>query len=81
MGEQCCYDANGRYTRDIISAGSADFYYPFDHYLLHQSSDYFPYKACCVDSKNTSLCDMYYQLRPTSNSSCQFLTGKCIIIS
>lgn len=81
MGQQCCYDARGRYTTDNIAAGSADFYYPFDHYLLHQSSDYFPYKACCVDSNDTDFCSLYYQLRPKGNSSCRFVTGKCIVIS
>ena len=61
----------GRYTTDNIPAGSADEKYPFDHYLLHQSSDYFPYKACCIDSNDKDFCDFYYQKRPKSNSTCQ----------
>ena len=70
-GQQCCYNTKGEYTVSNVPAGSADYKYPFDHYLLHQSSDYFPYKACCIDSNDTDFCDLYYQLRPTGNSSCQ----------
>ena len=73
-GEQCCYNAKGEYTSDNIAAGSADYYYPLHHYLLHQSSDYFPYRACCIDSNDTDLCDLYYQLRPKTNSTCQSVT-------
>ena len=71
IGQQCCYNARGEYTISNIPAGSADYKYPSDHYLLHQSSDYFPYKACCIDSEDTSFCDFYYQLRPKGNSTCQ----------
>ena len=72
MGQQCCYDAAGEYTTDNIAAGSADFYFPLDHYLLHQSSDYFPYKACCIDSDDTHFCDLYYARRPKGTSTCYF---------
>ena len=72
-GQQCCYDFSGDYTTDNNAAGSADYYYPLDHYLLHQSSDYFPYRACCVDSEDIGYCDLYYQVRPTSNSTCHSL--------
>ena len=71
IGQQCCYDAKGRYTTDNPSAGSADYRYPYHHYLLHQSSDYFPYKACCIDSNDTAFCSMYYELRPKGNGICQ----------
>ena len=70
-GEQCCYDTQGRYISDSIAAGSADYYYPLDNYLLHQSSDYFPYRACCIDSNDANFCDLYYQIRPKSNTTCQ----------
>ena len=78
-GQQCCYDKTGEYTTDNIPAGSADYRYPIDHYLLHQASDYFPYKACCIDSNDTTFCDRYYKLRPKGNSTCQpvvTITGK-----
>ena len=71
MGQQCCYDARGRYTTDNIPAGSADYNYPLNHYLLHQSSDYFPYKACCIDSNDINYCALYYQIRPKGNSTCK----------
>jgi len=71
VGQQCCYDINGRYTTNNLPAGSADYKYPFDRYLLHQSSDYFPYKACCIDANDTNFCNLYYQLRPKGNSTCQ----------
>ena len=70
-GQQCCYDKTGEYTTDSMPAGSADYRYPFDHYLLHQASDYFPYKACCIDSNDTTLCDRYYKKRPKGDSNCQ----------
>ena len=75
FGQQCCYDHNGAYTTQEIPAGSADFEYPMDSYLLHQSSDYFPYRACCIDSKDDDFCKMYYEKRPKDsgnpNVSCQ----------
>ena len=70
-GEQCCYNANGQYITNGTAAGSADYYYPVDYYLQHQSSDYFPYKACCIYSNDTDFCKLYYQIRPASNGICQ----------
>ena len=70
IGQQCCYDAKGWYTTNNPSAGSADYRYPYDHYLLHQSSDYFPYKACCIDSNDAAFCNLYYELRPKGNGTC-----------
>ena len=83
-GQQCCYDAAGEYATANNAAGSADYYFPFDHYLLHQSSDYFPYKACCVDSNDTEFCNLYYEIRPKANATCyptKTIGGKCIIVS
>ena len=72
IGQQCCYDSNGDYTTNGKSAGSADRYYPMDNYLNHQISDYFPYKACCVDSNDIKHCSNYYESRPWHNGSrCQ----------
>ena len=72
IGQQCCYDSNGEYTTNGKSAGSADYYYPMEDYLKHQVSDYFPYRACCVDSDDTTFCDDYYEIRPQHSSSrCQ----------
>ena len=82
MGQQCCYNAKGEYTVDDITAGSTDYKYPPDQYLLHQSSDYFPYKACCVDS-DVSFCKYYYEMRPKGNSTCKPMettTGKSDVI-
>ena len=79
LGQQCCYDSNEQYTTDNKPAGSADYRFPLDNYLLHQSSDYFPYKACCIDSNDTTFCDLYYQVRPKGDSNCQpvvTMTGK-----
>ena len=73
IGQQCCYDLNGDYTTNGKSAGSADRYYPMGDYFNHQISDYFPYRACCVDSSDKELCKKYYDLRPSwqSGSQCQ----------
>ena len=67
FGQQCCYDYNGYYITTNGPAGSADYYYPATHYLEHQSSDYFPYKVCCVDSDDPTLCAKYYKRRPKDN--------------
>ena len=67
IGQQCCYNASGAYTNNGKSAGSADHSYPMEDYLQHQASDYFPYRACCVDSNDTAFCDQYYELRPRQN--------------
>ena len=72
IGQQCCYDSNGDYTTNGKSAGSADYYYPMQNYLKHQVSDYFPYRACCIDSNDTTFCDTYYDIRPQQNTTqCQ----------
>lgn len=63
IGQQCCYDSNGDYTRNGKSAGSADYSYPKEDYLNHQAADYFPYRACCVESDFT-FCSEYNKLRP-----------------
>ena len=64
IGQQCCYDADGNYTTNGRSAGSADHSYPMEDYLQHQASDYFPYRACCVDSDDITFCREYYRIRP-----------------
>ena len=64
LGQQCCYDKGGRYITTNKAAGSADYYFPPDYYLEHQSSDFFPYKACCGDENDKDFCDKYYSLRP-----------------
>ena len=73
MGQQCCYNTEGKFTRikrqvgpPAAPAGSADYYYPRHFYLNHQFEDYFPYRACCIES--TSLCEKYYNKRPTDNN-------------
>ncbi|XP_065893780.1 uncharacterized protein [Dysidea avara] len=64
LGQQCCYDGEGKYITANIPAGSADFYFPLDYYLQHQSSDYFPYKTCCIDTNDPQFCEKYYSKRP-----------------
>ena len=64
IGQQCCYDSNGDYTKNGKSAGSADYSYPLEDYLNHQATDYFPYRACCVESDDSKFCSDYYELRP-----------------
>ena len=68
IGQQCCYNSNGDYTKDGKSAGSSDYSYPMEHYLKHQISDYFPYRACCIESKDSKICNDYYELRPQESN-------------
>ncbi|XP_065894428.1 protein mesh-like isoform X2 [Dysidea avara] len=68
FGQQCCYDTEGKYITTNGPAGSADYYFPGTHYLQHQSSDYFPYKVCCVDS-NPTYCAQYYERRPIAKDN------------
>jgi len=67
IGQQCCYDDEGRYITTSLPAGSADYYFPLEYYLQHQSSDYFPYKTCCVDAYDPDFCEKYYSKRPKDN--------------
>ena len=74
LGQQCCYDTNGKYMRTPRPAGSADYYHVKYSYLKHQQSDYFPYIACCFDAKNlesgdVEYCKEYYKKRPSDNST------------
>lgn len=43
--------------------------FPTKFYLQHQSSDYYPYKACCIDSDDPSFCQKYYDMRPKDNGT------------
>jgi len=69
VGQQCCYDRDGNYITTNGPAGSADYRFPATLYLQHQSSDYFPYKVCCVDSNDPDFCEKYYEMRPKDNGS------------
>ena len=79
MGQQCCYDAEGTFTRlkrqpesnatVAAPAGSADFHFPVHSYLRHQCADYFPYRACCIESNHAPYCDQYYMIRPIDNNT------------
>ena len=78
-GQQCCYNAEGIFTRSrrqpqgnisvAAPAGSADFYFPVNHYIKHQYADYFPYRACCIESNHAPFCDQYYNTRPIDNNT------------
>lgn len=73
LGQQCCYDSNGKYIKTPTPAGSADYYHVKYSYLKHQQSDYFPYIACCFDAKyfesgDVQYCNEYYKKRPSDNS-------------
>ena len=69
LGQQCCYNADGNYITTNVPAGSADYYFQTDYYLQHQSSDYFPYKVCCVDNDDDGICTKYYEMRPKDNGT------------
>ena len=79
MGQQCCYNAEGIFTRSkrqtksgapvTAPAGSADFYFPVTSYLNHQHADYFPYRACCIESNHVPFCNQYYSIRPIDNNA------------
>ena len=79
MGQQCCYDDEQRLTRikrqagnsstPAAPAGSADYFFPIQFYLRHQYADYFPYRACCIETDSIDLCEEYYNIRPTDNSA------------
>ena len=64
FGQLCCYDDEGSHITTNGPAGSAYFYSPTKHYLQHLSSDYFPYKACCINANHHSSCTKYYSKRP-----------------
>ena len=79
IGQQCCYDKKGILTRlkrqagnsssPEAPAGSADYFFPIQSYLRHQYADYFPYRACCIETDSPKFCDAYYNIRPTDNST------------
>jgi len=69
LGQQCCYDSNGKFISTNKPAGSADYSIPTTMYLQHQSSDYYPYKVCCIDSNDPDFCEKYYEMRPKDNGS------------
>ena len=79
MGQQCCYNAEGIFTRSkrqtesgtpvAAPAGSADFYFPVTSYLNHQHADYFPYRTCCIESNHAPFCNQYYNIRPIDNNT------------
>ena len=77
MGQQCCYNDQGRFTRikraenstPAAPAGSADYSFPIQFYLRHQYTDYFPYRACCIETDSIDFCTNYYNIRPTDNGT------------
>ena len=76
IGQQCCYDDKGEFTRikrqaensTAAPAGSADYFFSTQSYLRHQYADYFPYRACCIETDSTDFCEDYYNIRPTDNN-------------
>ena len=79
MGQQCCYNDEGIFTRikrraensssPEAPAGSADYFFPVQSYLRHQYADYFPYRACCIETDFKEFCEGYYNIRPTGNNT------------
>ena len=87
MGQQCCYNAEGIFTRSkrqsesnasvAAPAGSADLYFPVNSYMKHQYADYFPYRACCIESNHAPFCDQYYMKRPIDNNTDDTSETRC----
>ena len=62
--QQCCYSSSGQILVGVPNGGTLDMHSgKVDHYL----SDVISYKACCVNSKDETNCEKYYEKRPSDN--------------